>query len=93
VHDVDEADEQQLYDLRSQKLHRAIGTPRNHTNPAPNLMPVSEPLITANNLATLLITKRKVCIFEVSTNEAEQSRVDFEKEHIQVKLFTHITKN
>lgn len=84
VHNVDEepANERQLYDLQAQKLHKANYTPKNHTNPSLPIQTVNEPLITANNLATLLVTKRKLCIFEVSTNEVDQSRQDFEKEHI-----------
>ncbi|KAH7701986.1 Rhodanese-like domain containing protein [Aphelenchoides avenae] len=42
-----------------------------------------EPLLSASNLLTLLITKRKVCLFEVSTSETESSRLDFQNGHIQ----------
>ncbi|KAI6213480.1 hypothetical protein M3Y94_00155700 [Aphelenchoides besseyi] len=53
-----------------------------------------DPLITANLLATLLVTRRKLCLFEVSTAEVEQSREDYVEEHIysaRLLLFTNLT--
>lgn len=34
----------------------------------------TEPIISANTLLTYLITKRKICLFEVSTLQIEESR-------------------
>ncbi|CAD5224769.1 unnamed protein product [Bursaphelenchus okinawaensis] len=43
----------------------------------------SEFVISPNYLVTLIITKRKVCLFEVTNSEAKQSEEDFIEEHIQ----------
>ncbi|KAE9556736.1 hypothetical protein FO519_000142 [Halicephalobus sp. NKZ332] len=54
------------------------------SNKKPNLTKkITEPLIPANTLLTYLITKRKICLFEVSTLHPEESRIDFETEHIE----------
>uniref|UniRef100_A0A914C453 Rhodanese domain-containing protein n=2 Tax=Acrobeloides nanus TaxID=290746 RepID=A0A914C453_9BILA len=42
-----------------------------------------EPVINASLLLTLLVTKRKVCIFEVATDQDEESRTAFRGEHIE----------
>lgn len=70
----------QIYDLHSAKNNDYIERNREKLV---NETTANELLITANNLATLIVTKRKICIFEVSTNDAEKSREEFEQEHIQ----------
>ncbi|CAD5231759.1 unnamed protein product [Bursaphelenchus xylophilus] len=40
-------------------------------------------LMASNYLVTLIITKRKVCLFEVTNSEVKQSENDFMEEHIQ----------
>lgn len=44
-------------------------------NKKPNVSKrITEPLISSNTLLTYLITKRKICLFEVSTLQPEESR-------------------
>lgn len=40
----------------------------------PNKTVNNDYIISPNYLVTLLITKRKICLFEVSTSEEEQSK-------------------
>lgn len=82
----EEIDSRQIYDLHSQKLYsnRILDLQHNlPINKSNSNFLADEYLITANSLATLIIAKRKLCIFEVSTNDAEESRKDFEEEHIE----------
>ncbi|KAK0414288.1 hypothetical protein QR680_007250 [Steinernema hermaphroditum] len=51
-------------------------------------------VIEANNLLTLMITKRKLCIFEASSDRIEYSRQLFREEHIEgarLLFFTNLS--
>ncbi|KAI6227493.1 hypothetical protein M3Y99_01247000 [Aphelenchoides fujianensis] len=61
------------------------------TTPKPT---AADPLVSSNLLATLFAAQRKVCLFEVSTAEIEESRADFVHEHIdgaRLLLFSNLT--
>uniref|UniRef100_A0A915D185 Rhodanese domain-containing protein n=1 Tax=Ditylenchus dipsaci TaxID=166011 RepID=A0A915D185_9BILA len=56
----------------------------------------TEASIEPNHLLTLLITKRKVCIFEASTSEVEVSRQEFRSSHLptaRLLLFSSLSHN
>lgn len=57
---------------------------------APTFPKKYEADITANHLLTLLITKRKLCLFEASTGDEAMSREQFLTEHIEsARLLYH----
>ncbi|TKR87932.1 hypothetical protein L596_012258 [Steinernema carpocapsae] len=61
---------------------------------APQSQKSVDRVIEANNLLTLLITKRKLCIFEASSDRVEFSRQQFREEHIEgarLLFFTNLS--
>ncbi|KAI1720996.1 rhodanese-like domain-containing protein [Ditylenchus destructor] len=57
---------------------------------------VTESLIEPNQLLTLIITKRKMCLFEASTTDLESSRQDFRRSHLpssRLLLFSSLSHN
>uniref|UniRef100_A0A7E4UTK7 Sulfurtransferase n=1 Tax=Panagrellus redivivus TaxID=6233 RepID=A0A7E4UTK7_PANRE len=51
----------------------------------------TEPLISANTLLTYIITKRRICLFEVSSLQIETSKADFRADHIEGAILLYFS--